>query len=310
MTEEATEAQPGSEAPKSDLTPLAQVAKLLRDNPETLGSSEEAPPGEEAQERGGELPAAGESSQQESEQVPTLSEDGLGIQQPEESGDAVVLPMLQTLAEKAGLTLEEVYATSVALGDGQAPTTLGDLKDQFSNYSRLVEKTEVFESSRTEFENNMIRSRAELAEIVKLLPQGSITDELVQQATQTYAETQQRELTALVGIKPEWKDPQAYELARGEILETASEYGFNRADLDAVIDHRLIKLLHDFHTMRVRFREANAGVKRVIDTSRQRRVTSAKGAPNKGLNKQLEEAKQSSSTADKVAAVSRLLQQQ
>ena len=195
-TDQATEAQPGS-GPKSDLTPLAQVAKLLRDNPETLGNAEEAPPADETPDERGDATGTGEPSTEVTSEVTQdttgLSEEGLGIEQPEESGDAVVLPMLQTLAEKAGLTLDEVYAIGVPLGDGQAPTTLGDLKDQFSNYSRLVEQTEVFEQGRTEFENNMIRSRAELAEIVKLLPQGSITDELVQQATATYAETQQRE---------------------------------------------------------------------------------------------------------------------
>ncbi len=185
MSEEATDQAPEAQQvkAKSDLTPLAQVAKLLRDNPETLGNAEDAPPAnDEGTDARGEIPAAAKPSDQVTEQRTELSEEGLGIQQPEESGDAVVLPMLQTLAEKAGLTLEEVYATAVPLGDGQTPTTLGDLKDKFSNYSRLEEKTEVFELSRTDFENNMIRSRAELAEIVGMLPQGSITDELVQRA--------------------------------------------------------------------------------------------------------------------------------
>ncbi len=310
MQEEAnseanSEAQPVVKAPETDVTPLAAVAKLLRENPTTLGES--APEArradqDEAQERG-ELPAAGEG---EGDDEPKFSEEGLGIE-PAESGDAVVMPLLETLAEKAGLTMDEIYKFEVKLGDGLEPTTLGALKDQFQNYSKLEVKTEAFETSRTEFENNMIRSRGELAEIVSLLPEGSITDALVQQATRQYAETRTMELEALVKIKPEWADPTAYALAQSEILETASEYGFKRSDLNAVIDHRLIKLLHDFHTMRKRFSEANAGAKRVLDTSRQKRAKTTRGAPDKGLKDMLKQAKESPNVADKVAAVNALL---
>ena len=256
--------------------------------------------------QGGEQPAPAADRKEEQDELPGLSEEGLGMEQ-EVSVDAGITSSLQTLAEKSGLTLDEVYAVAVPLGDGRDPTTLGALKDQFQDYSRLVEKTETFEVSRLEFENNMIRSRAELQEIVKLLPQGAVTDELIAEASRTYAETRQKEQTALLAIKPDWKDPAAYSLAQDQILETASEYGFNRADLNAVMDHRLIKLLHDFHVMRKRFADANASVKRVVNVNRQKRANRSQGAPARELNAQIADATKGKSTQDKALAIAALL---
>ena len=256
------------------LTGLAGVAKLLRENPETLVGGEETP-GEDGAPIIAQASANASADQEHDDDDPGLSEDGLGLQ-PElsESGgtDAIALA-LQGLAEKAGITLDDLFATVVPLDAGTS-TTLGELKDSFKDYSRLTEDKAAYEDNRTKFENEMIRSRAELQEVIAILQQdGAVPDIIYQRAATVFEESRAAELSKLVAIKPEWADPQVFGQAKDALMETVGEYGFKRSELEAVFDHRLTKLLHDFHTMRMRFKDANAASKRVIKQSRRQRAT-------------------------------------
>ena len=255
------------------------------------------------------LPPAGEPDNEDDDNT-GLSEAGLGMQpaagEGQAPGDSIALAM-NDLAEKAGLTLEELFDIEVPLGGELGATTLGKLKDDFQDYSQLQNTKTAFEDQRTEFENDMIRSRAELQEIITILTaQDAVPQELIVLAQNKLQDTKDKERAALLTIKPEWKDPAVFAVAQDAIMETVAEYGFTRADLDSVLDHRLTKLLHDFHIMRGRFKDANAQRKRVVKQSRQKRARSAKEAPKAALQSQIDQAK-TGTTADKVAAVSALI---
>ena len=311
MSEQQTQ-QPdtGDGEQQPDLPPgVAGVAEILRRAKAV--EQGDAPRAGEPDESGDAMPPAGEPDKGDEEQS-GLSEDGLGMQPAagdgQAPGDSIALAM-QSLAEKAGITLDELFATEVPLGGELEATTLGKLKDNYQDYSQLLETKTAFEDQRTEFENDMIRSRGELQEVISLLTaQGEIPQEVVLLAQQTLQNTKEKERAALLLIKPEWKNPEAFALAQDQIMETVQEYGFTRADLDSVLDHRLTKLLHDFHIMRERFASANAQSKRVIKQSRQRRAKSAREVPKQALQTQMEQAK-TGTTADKVAAVSALIRQ-
>lgn len=307
-----TQPEPGDqpELPRG----LAGVAQLLRDNPDTIGRDDDDPEPPEIE--GGEQPLLGMGSAKDPkdntiEDDPGLSEDGLGMQPEKGAGagdsddDPVSLP-LQQLAEQAGLTLDELFKIVVPLDAGEQ-TTLGALKDQFKDYSRLAETQLEFDEGRTKFENDMIRARAELQEVIKLLPE--IPPAVLERAQQVYQQTRAAEHESLLAIKPAWSDPTVFNQAQDDIMSTVAEYGFSRADLDSVFDHRLTKMLHDFHTMRQRFAEANAGAKRVVKQSRQRRTRAAKGVRTGALKEQSAEARASSRTDVKVKGVAALLNQ-
>lgn len=240
---------------------------------------------------------------------PTLSEDGLGLQAASDAdggdSDAPLKRELAMLAEKAGLTIEELYAVEVKLGDDLEPTTLGKLKDNFRDYSKLETAQSSFDEHRTEFENDMIRSRAELQEVIKLLPQ--VPQELIQQAQESFQAARDTERAALYLIKPEWKDPEVFARAQDQVMETVKDYGFTRVDLDAVLDHRLTKLLHDFHTMRERFKAANAGAKKVVTGTRQSKAKATRDRANRSQSQTLSDAAADRNTSNKASAVSELL---
>ena len=131
----------------------------------------------------------------------------------------------------------------------------------------------------------------------------------MQQTQQAYAAKERQQL---YNIKPEWQDPETYARVDDAIFGEVREYGFTRAEADSVMDHRLKKLLWDFHTMRNRFREANATRKREVEASTARRVRSTRDEPRgrQAADQQELQAVSELRTSDprKIAAVRNLIE--
>ena len=195
-----------------------------------------------------------------------------------DTDEGLAAASLSDLAKQAGVSIESLYDVAIPLGDERDPTTLGAMKDRFNELLRVDQLHGELETQRTDFENSMIRARSELNEIVGLLPQ--IPQELLERAQSQHRATREAEREALIQIKPEWRDDQKFEAAQGEILEAIGTYGFGRTDLDLVLDHRLVKLLHDFAGMKRRLAAADVGAKQVRETGRLQK-SKAKAATKK-----------------------------
>lgn len=215
------------------------------------------------------------------------------------------LESLADIAEALGIKAEDVYKIQIPMRDGTEPVTLGALKDQVGKAADLDDQSVEIEERRTAFENDMIRSRQEISEIVSLM--GEVPQALIDRARSAQIETLDRERNSLLEIMPAWKDDQVYQAARGDILEAVADYGFTRSDLDLVVDHRLTKLLHDFAGMKKRIDAANARVKEIRDATpkggkrvseKRQRQTRREAAATKARQ---------GSTGDKVAAVGQIL---
>ena len=174
------------------------------------------------------------------------------------------------LAEAAGMSVDELYRVELPLGDERGTTTLGAIKDKFREVLRVDQLHGEMESQRVEFENSMIRARGELNQVIQMLGP-NVTPELVQMAQQQTRDHAASERELLSDIKPEWRDDKKFQQAQTEILEAVSDYGFGRGDLDLVVDHRLVKLLHDFAGMKARVKSAELLTKEVRDTGRLQR---------------------------------------
>ena len=218
---------------------------------------------------------------------------------------AKVLTTLAELADVSGLKIADVYKLHVPMRDGVEPMTLGAIKDAASKAGDLEALAVELDERRATFENDMIRSRGELNQIVALLPE--IPDALIAKARDAHLEHLQVERKALFDVKPEWKDDATYARAQDDILEAVADYGFSRTDLDLVIDHRLTKLLHDFAGMKKRITKANARAKEIRETGKRggQRVNEGKRAET-GRAAAVERAK-SGTTGEKVRAVTDLL---
>jgi len=221
------------------------------------------------------------------------------------AGAAGKVDTLEALAEQLGVKPDEIYKLQIPMRDDGTMVTLGALKDQAGKALDLDDQSAEIETRRTAFENDMLRSRQQLNDIVSLLPE--VPPALVERARANQIEATDRERNALLEVMPAWKDDQVYQSAQADILEAVADYGFQRFDLDAVVDHRLIKLLHDFTGMKKRIAAANAKAKELRDaTPRRGKRVSEKAQKLRGRAAAAEKAK-AGTTGDKVAAVGQIL---
>ena len=156
--------------------------------------------------------------------------------------------------------------------DGRSSVTLGELKDSYNDVAEIEEQRGAFDAHRTAFENEMIRSRGELQEVLKLLPE--LPQELIAQGRQRYAAQLDTERASLLSVKPEWADPVKFQAARDRMADAIADYGFRPSELDAVVDHRLTKLIFDFSVLKQRVAEAKASRKKLVRDHNSARTTS------------------------------------
>ena len=220
----------------------------------------------------------------------------------DQSGAAI--GSIQELAERAGISVEELYKLNVPLADGRGVMPLGSLKDNVIEGQRVEQMRETFDSQRTEFENEMIRARQELNEIVGLLPE--LPPGLIAQAKQKHIAHQDKERAALLEVKPDWADPATFQRAQDDIFEVVSEYGYTRADMNLVLDHRLTKMMHDFSILKKRVAKANARMKEVRQPG-SRRGSKKSAASNKQVQQQAIQKAQQGDTGDKVLGIAQIL---
>lgn len=209
---------------------------------------------------------------------------------------------LHGLAETAGIDSKALYDLQVHMPDGHEPVTLGALRDKAVGAIRVDEQRQTLDDQRTAFENEQIRARQELQEVVNLLPE--LPPGLVQKAKEAHVAHVDADRAALLMIKPEWADPVVFRAAQDEILAAVSDYGYKRSDLDLVIDHRLTKLLHDFAGMKKRIDAANARLKQVREGGETKRPAGDPG-PSKPKAREVKPA--ATDTAGKARAVAQLL---
>ena len=214
---------------------------------------------------------------------------------------------LLELAETAGLTAEKLYGLEVSLGDGLEPVKLGALKDQHQEVARVEQSRTDLDAERSDFQNEMIRTRQEISELVQLIGIQNLPPAFVAKAQQAHVENIDKQRTELLAVKPEWKDDQVYQAAQAEILEAVEEYGFGRGDLDTVQDHRLTKLLHDFAVLKKRVTRANAKAKEIRGQASKRGSSKAPPSEGRQLADKLTRARESSDSSTKVSAISELL---
>ena len=292
------------------------VAALLRKAAsEQRGEKREAPPAPEEESDDLPPPDVGNAGIKDGAPAPQDESPTEPAGEPidEEIGGGDAVDDLDTLAmdglaERAGLSLEELFAVELPLGDERDPITLGTLKDRFTELARVDDSRNLLDEQRTSFENDMIRSKQELAAVVAQLPQ--LPPGLVQQALAAQQQTLDDEREKLRAIKPEWKDPETFRAAQDDILEAIAPYGFNRNDMDLIMDHRLIKFAYDHAQLKKKFAAAQAIAKEVGGTGKRLQSTNqrvGKAASKKRERAEILKRAKAGNSQEKVRGVAALL---
>ena len=253
------------------LSGIEAVADILQTAArEQAGDPPAAPDDTRKPAKRGELPAPGAAPPDAPPDDPFdgLDPEDLSLKDPAPAAPLAPGTKPKTLAEAAellGCAVEDLYKLQVPMrDDGDDALTLGQMKDHAGNAVAVEALTVELDDRRAGFENEMIRARQELNEVIGLLP--SVPPALIERAQQAHIEHLDRERVALLSIKPEWRDDAVFQAAQGDILEAVADYGFSRADLNLVVDHRLTKLLHDFAGLKNRVAKANARAKEILNS--------------------------------------------
>jgi hypothetical protein len=166
------------------------------------------------------------------------------------------LDSIDRLMKRHKLTADQAYGIKVPMPNGAEALTIGELKDKISELTDFEVRVVQFDERRIKQEGELLRSQAELKELIGVLPKDAIKPEVLQKLRERQAETtkQQRQLT-LEHI-PEWRDEKKRTTEIEGIVEMLSDYGFDESFLQSVVDHRAMKFIRDTFLIRSRIRKS------------------------------------------------------
>lgn len=114
---------------------------------------------------------------------------------------------------------------------------------------------------------------------------------------QQKAEVAQRELQLTLQHIPEWQNPEAFQAGATAVAELGQTYGFSQAEMAALADHRMIRVMHDLVSLR-----AGAVSQKNVESAAAKKVVKAKKklAPGEKPRARSEGEKQKRQTMDRL----------
>lgn len=221
---------------------------------------DDAPGDEESQETGDDDTTLGLSDE---DLIDTdQDEDEDQDQETDEEDDQETGEPLMTakeLAEKLGVGVKDVYEIKFPYGRNGESLSLGELKDVGIRARDLDSQTTQLDIDREAHTNDKMVSRAEMQNIISLMPE--IPQQLVDQAKAQYRNVVNQERISLLSTIPAWSDPAKERTDRDAILVNLRTYGFTEVEMNHMLDHRLVKLLDDYTRLKGKLVKPKADIK-------------------------------------------------
>ena len=214
-----------------------------------------------------------------------------------------------SLAERLGISSKELFAQLRIPVDGGDAMTLGEFKDSGVEFRGLKEAQNTLADQKVEHENSVMLQRQMLQAAVAKIPAEYITPEIVQDLQTEYASYVHVERGKLHHVRPDLADAAKWNETRELLIEHLRPYGFHAIEIDAVIDHRLVKYVIDNAEREKRVRQLNADGIEVKDPAKLSKP-SAKPQPasKRGQSKvAVKRGKAAGSFQDKAAEAAKLL---
>jgi hypothetical protein len=226
------------------------------------------------------------------DQIDDLLNEPEGVQAAEPTGDS------DTEEEGTEETQEETpdgvdYDLAVPIANGD-PVTLGQLKDHWQDSQKNIVELQ-------ERENAVMQQMNELQEMSQYtqLPPEKLA--VIKQQQEQYLA---KEHSLMLEAIPAFKDQTAFVEAKKGIDALATEYGIQE-QIANVSDHRIVKMLHDFATLKSNIKSAANNVKPLRSKTPQSRNKAA-GKVDAATAAQLRAAK-TGNPQDQLAAIDALL---
>jgi len=163
---------------------------------------------------------------------------------------------MEGLSKRLGFKPEQIYNVKIPLADGAEPMTIGQLKDRVGELVDLETRETQFEQRRMASEGELLRSQAEIRELLAMVPKEHIKPETVNKIRQRHEANMQRERTMTLEHIPEWRDEKRRTEDIQGMIELLSDYGFDETFIGTVSDHRAIKFIRDMYRQNKRIKVA------------------------------------------------------
>jgi hypothetical protein len=167
---------------------------------------------------------------------------------------------LDVLSKRLGLKPEQVYNVKIPLADGAEPLTIGQLKDRVGELVDLETRETQFEERRMRVEGELLRSQAEIRELVAMIPKQHINPEIVNKIRERHNANMNFERRMTLEHIPEWRDEKRAAEDLEGMIGLLGEYGFDKNFIATVHDHRAIKFIRDMYLRDKRIKKALANV--------------------------------------------------
>lgn len=188
---------------------------------------------------------------------------------------------LNELAERLGVEVSELYDVAVPAGHGREAMTLGSIKDRYDSWAALESDRLALTETRVQQEAELTRGRAELQELLSMIPRDKLLNtEVLQRVAARVAERTKAQDAQVLAVIPEWKDEAVQTAERGEIAKLLEGYGLTAPEVKAIRNPGLVRFMRDAMRREKQVRAALAQVRQVKRKPVQQQ-TVATGSPHR-----------------------------
>jgi hypothetical protein len=208
------------------------------------------------------------------------------------------------LADEQAIPHKAMYDLAVPMGEGESPMTIGEMKDRIGQVRNFEFDKDNFADYREQSLNEIVESRTQIDGVIQALKQVVPPEQLARvfaDQIERYNGQVARAKEQIREYFPEWDDASTKQADRKKLKGALKSYGFSEAEVDNVVDARLIRFA--MHAIRLmdRYQRAKEGMRErnpsTAGPSRQKQPT-----PNRA-----QQAKQIADGGDKLGAVAKLL---
>lgn len=187
------------------------------------------------------------------------------------------------LAGKLGMELDALYKLEISSSEDGEPVTIEQLKDSHKDRADFDLKVIEFEERRTQQEQDLMRAKSELQEILQALPKNSVRPEVLERIREKSEKTTALERQKTLEVIPEWNDEDVRQSDIAGMAKHLEGYGFPLNYLKQVVSHQQLKYIRDNWQREQRIR---AALEKVRAAKPDKSIASKpqKAAPKKGTD--------------------------
>lgn len=211
---------------------------------------------------------------------------------------------LLELADEAAIPHKQIYEMTIPIDEGEAPMSIGAMKDRIKEVRNFEFERDEWADYRESAMNEIVESRTQIDGVLQSLKNVVPTEQLARAFADQIERYNGQVARAKEQIReyfPEWDDSEKKSADRKKLKKALASYGFSEAEVDNVVDARLIRFA--MHAIRLMDR-----YQRAKESLRERTPsTTGPSRTKQPVPNRQQQAKNLADGGDKVGAVAKLL---